>query len=334
MDRQLQDVPGDALRKSGDRTSKAILDDIEGARALHRRVLNCCAQWAQQVKDREPIDLKQAEQLGVQIAGSVCRSPDTALFVAHVDNDLEFSHFFGAATLMAILARYLGMDQAQIEQAATAGLIHDIGHLMVDQIIVKRAGPLSYRETDSVSEHAKFGDFMLKEAGFEDEAIRHAVRHHHERLDGSGYPDGLGKDELPLLTRMLSVVDAYDAMVRDQAYRRAMRASEVFAMLSNSLRGTFDLELLKSLEESVGSMPAGSLVRLNSGRLALVVSNEASKPTEPVVAAFYDIDKGSTLEPELVDLAESKTEAIESVETPGNWGVDVREHLQNLPIAN
>lgn len=135
-------------------------------------------------------------------------------------------------------ARRLGMSAADAERVALAGALHDIGKAEVDEAILSQTGTPTPEEWDQIRHHPAFGYVRLRAAGLDD--IASWVLCHHERMDGLGYPRGLEGDEIPLAARILSVVDAYDAMITDRVYRAARPAHEAVAELRACAGTQFD----------------------------------------------------------------------------------------------
>jgi len=136
-------------------------------------------------------------------------------------------------------ARILGCSGAQIESMQTVGYLHDIGKIGVRDSILNKPGPLTAAEYEIVKKHPAIGDSIVSELGLSPEE-RSIIRHHHERWDGAGYPDGLAGKDIPLLARIVSVVDAFDAMTSERAYRHAMSREESLAELSKNRGKQFD----------------------------------------------------------------------------------------------
>ena len=142
----------------------------------------------------------------------------------------------------------LGLAPERLRDLAVGGLLHDIGKLSIPNDILKRPGPLSQREFDVVEEHPERGRQLLRELGGFSENVQRLVRDHHERLDGSGYPQGLGRDELGLDTRILNVCDVYDALMSRRVYRAAWTHEEAVRLLRGSAGTIFDARCVDALE--------------------------------------------------------------------------------------
>jgi putative nucleotidyltransferase with HDIG domain len=151
-------------------------------------------------------------------------------------------------------ASILNCSGAQLEAVRTAGYLHDIGKIGIRDSILNKPGPLSTDEFEIVKKHPSIGDSIVSELGLSPEE-RSIIRHHHERWDGAGYPDGLHGEQIPLLARILSVADAFDAMTSKRAYRNAMSHDQSFAELLKNRGKQFDPLALDALLEVVKKNP-------------------------------------------------------------------------------
>jgi len=148
------------------------------------------------------------------------------------------------------VARILGCSGAQLESVQTVGYLHDIGKIGVADSILNKPGPLTAEEYEIVKKHPVIGESIVSELGLSPEE-RSIIRHHHERWDGAGYPDGLSSEDIPLLARIVSVVDAFDAMTSKRAYRNAMSQEESIAELLKNRGKQFDPSALDAFLEVV-----------------------------------------------------------------------------------
>ena len=156
------------------------------------------------------------------------------------------------------LGMKLGLPQEQVEALRVAGMIHDVGKVAVPDAVLLKAGPLTAAETEIIRRHPVEGERICAPL----KSLRRVlpiVRHHHERMDGSGYPDGLRGDAIPLAARILQIVDVYDALTTDRPYRQAYTDSEAVAILYDEAdRGWLDRELVR-IFAPVAAAPKGTL---------------------------------------------------------------------------
>jgi diguanylate cyclase (GGDEF)-like protein/putative nucleotidyltransferase with HDIG domain len=159
-----------------------------------------------------------------------------------------YDHSGTVADLAAVIAELLGLPREHVAQVRTAGLLHDVGYLDVDDQIFAKGEPPSDAEWDEVASHAERGARILARCGFGE--IATWVRHHHERVDGEGYPDGFAGDAIPLESRILHVADAYEAMTRGHSYQPVMTAEAAMAELERLAGSQFDAGCVAALRRS------------------------------------------------------------------------------------
>ncbi|HDQ15346.1 MAG TPA: HD-GYP domain-containing protein [Sediminispirochaeta sp.] len=210
--------------------------------------------------------------------------------------------------LSVMIGRGLKLPSYQLINLATAAVLHDSGMSRIPQAILDKKGALSEKERQLVNTHTIHSYRIIsRELGYPEEVGRTAL-YHHERWDGKGYPKQLKGKEIPLTARILSVVDAYEAMVRDRPYRDSMIGYRAMRQLLNDNSRRFDSEILKVFLKSMGIYPVGSIVILNDGSVARVVGNHEGVPLRPKVKLLVN-NSGRTLGPELQRIIDLYKEA-------------------------
>ena len=266
------------------------------------------------------LDLSFTLDLVDQIAGSIAREPSALLSVARLKNhdDYTYLHSMAVCGLMISLGKKLGLEAGQLRRAGMAGLLHDVGKAAVPLAILNKPGKLSDDEFAVMREHPIVGAQMLMEADAGYDLLDVAL-HHHEKFDGSGYPHGLRGEEITLYARMASVCDVYDALTSHRPYRKGWTPAEAMHNML-SWRGHFDPALLHSFVRSIGIYPVGSLVRLASGRVALVVQAGEKSLLKPKLHVFWSLHARREVKPEIVDLGDSFcTDSITGAEEGSLW---------------
>lgn len=238
-------------------------------------------------------------------------------------DDYTFMHCVAVGTFMIALGKQLGMSDAELVDAGTAGLLHDVGKSVVPDEVLNKPGRLTDAEYDVMRQHPQLGYRMLRDAGYQDSVALEVVLHHHERLDGRGYPDGLKGDQVTRLARMGAVVDVYDAVTSDRCYHKAVPPTAVLKMLLNESGSHFDAQIVHTFIKTVGIYPNGALVKLHSGRLAVVMEQSEAHALTPRVRVFYSTKSKMPISKFDLDLSVEKGDGIVGFEDPREWGFDL-----------
>lgn len=242
-------------------------------------------------------------------------------------DDYTYMHSVAVCGLMTSLSRQLGLTPDQTRQAALGGLMHDIGKAGIPESLLRKPEKLTDEEWGKMRAHPQLGHGLVAEGAYGDTAAD-VVLHHHERIDGSGYPHGLAGAAISLCARMCSVCDVYDAVTSHRPYKAPWPPAEAIRKLAEWVPHHFDEGIFQAFVKAVGIYPVGSLVRLQSKRLAVVVEHNEKALLKPKVKVFYSIVSQSRLPPEVVDLADRhSTQRIVSREDPRAWALTRIEEL-------
>ena len=273
-----------------------------------------------------------------EISMSVLRNPDALLSLARMKNrdDYTYMHSVAVCALMVSLARQLGLDDKQTRQAGLAGLLHDIGKMMIPLEILNKPGKLTDVEFDVIKSHPAEGHKMLlKGVGIGDIA-QDVCLHHHEKVDGSGYPEKLANEQISLYAKMGAVCDVYDAITSDRPYKKGWEPAEAIRKMAEWSKGHFEPNIFEAFVKSVGIYPVGSLVRLESDRLGVIVEQTEKSLLTPKVKVFFSIKSNIRIVPEILDLSKPACkDKITSHEDPTKWSIsDLYELWSGLPAVS
>ncbi|MEO5687013.1 MAG: HD-GYP domain-containing protein [Burkholderiaceae bacterium] len=274
------------------------------------------------------IDAEAFMPLVQEISDSVIRNPGAIVSLARLktQDDYSYMHSVAVCALMVALGRELGYDEQQCRTAGTAGLLHDVGKALMPLDILNKPGKLTDAEFEVMRSHPMRGFEVLQEAHGTDTAAMEVCLHHHERFDGGGYPHKLPNDKLNQLVRMGSICDVYDAITSNRPYKLGWDPADSIGKMA-SWKGQFDPTVFATFVKSVGIYPTGSLVRLQSDRLAVVIEQNASALTAPVVRVFYSLKSGMPVSLQRLDLSGGTSDRIAGRESPDKWNFTFLDEL-------
>jgi putative nucleotidyltransferase with HDIG domain len=258
-----------------------------------------------------------------EIAASVMRNPSALISLARLKkiDDYTYMHSVAVCALMIALARQLKLDDHATRQAGLAGLLHDIGKMATPVAILNKQGKLTDQEFAIVRQHPVAGHQMLLMASGVGPIALDVCLHHHEKMDGSGYPEQLQGEAISLHARMGAVCDVYDAITSDRPYKTGWCPADSLRKMAGWSKGHFDEAVLLAFVRSIGIYPVGTLVRLASGRLGVVIEQQTGKSLlMPKVKVFFSTNTLSHIAPEVLDLAgPGLQDRIVSCEDAATW---------------
>jgi len=231
------------------------------------------------------IDAEQA-RLGLrQIASSLESNIAAMVWLTRIHHADEHTaeHSINVAILAMGLARSLEWTEEQIEQAGLAGLLHDLGKLKLDSAIVNKPKRLNEEEMEYVKQHSRLGYELLRDDERIHPDVARAVLEHHERPDGNGYPDGKRDYAVLELSKLIAVVNAYDAMTSHWPFRPPISHHDALGVLWRERRCQFDPGMVEQLIQFLGWVTPGIVVRLNNGNFAVVLQTSQEHRLWPVV---------------------------------------------------
>ncbi|HYD96382.1 MAG TPA: HD-GYP domain-containing protein [Noviherbaspirillum sp.] len=274
------------------------------------------------------IELDRVEPVVQNITESILRNPGALTGLLRIKNkdDYTFLHSVSVCTLLVAFCRSAGLDAATTREAGLGGLLHDTGKALVPDAVLNKPGRLTDAEFDIIRKHPKDGyDILLRTPGV-GEIPLDITLHHHERMDGSGYPDRLPGERIGTLAQMAAIVDVYDAITADRCYHKGMPAAVALRKIYEWSKFHFNAQHVQAFMRCVGIYPVGTLVLLESGRLGVVTEPHETNLLAPKVNVFFSTRSNTYIKPVEVDLSRplglGGGDKILSHELPEKWRVD------------
>jgi len=269
------------------------------------------------------------------IADAVLGDDGALVSLCRIKNrdDYTFQHCVSVSALLMTLCNSIGgYSSDDLIQIGFGGLFHDVGKMKTSNSILNKPGRLTEKEFETIMAHVNDGlDYLRGERCLSEPVLR-IVAEHHERYDGSGYPRGLSKGQISKVGQMAAIIDVYDAITSRRAYRSALEPTVALKRIYEWGGRHFDAGLVHSFVNAMGIYPVGSLIRLHSGRLAVVIRQGGENLLQPLVRIVYNAAKGHRVPSQDVDLASPGCQDhIVGDETPENWGIDVMKYIAKGP---
>ncbi|PLW82045.1 diguanylate cyclase [Kineobactrum sediminis] len=328
------------LEQYGDKSN--FVDEKPRAEAALEALVGDVCDIFEQVGNGGKIDVIQLKKSVEPLIGSISRNPDACLWISRLKQHDEYSyqHALSSAIWAVSLGRELGFSRQDLRSLAMGGMLMDVGKLQIDSGLLKAERQLTNSESAQMQDHVNHGLTILQDSGIINHDVTSMVAYHHERYDGSGYPFGMKGDEIPPVARIAAIVDTYGAITSNRGYAAAISPSNAIRVLYEARNTDFQAELVEAFIRAIGVYPAGTLVELSSGEVAVVIAEYRTRRLRPKVLVLLDKNKQQLPKATLLDLQDvclaGKQEAINIARSlePGAYGIDLAcLELENARIS-
>ena len=268
--------------------------------------------------------------LAGEITESVSRNEYAMTILTRIrhHSTYQWEHSINSGVLMCGFCLFLGIKKEVVEQITLGAMLHDVGTAKVPKGIIEKQDKLTKNEMSVVQKHVSWGYDMCKRDGFDAPVIVDMVVNHHERLNGSGYPRGISGDKISKLSRMVAIVDVYDAMTGDKSYKKGIQPIEALRYLIGA-KDLFDQDLVQKFIKYIGVNPVGSLVKLTSEMLGIVIEGNREEPLKPLVKVFYSLKLNTRISPKTIDLTTEPVEIVSSVRGE-DYNINVAKIIKDI----
>ena len=313
-----------------DQSDEAIAADIEAqwaeSKKIHAEAVKVASDVLHDARIGKQVEVEQARPVVANITEAVLGDDGTLLSLCRLKqrDAYTFQHAVSVATLLVTFSNAIGgYSYHQMIDIGLGGLFHDVGKMRIPDAILNKPGRLTEMEFVRMKTHVVEGiNYLTGIPGFSESIIRVAAEHH-EKFDGSGYPSGIAGAEISLVGQMASIVDVYDAITSIRIYRTPLEPSDALKRIFEWGGQHFDEALVQKFIKAIGIYPVGSLVRLKSGRLAVVLRQGVKNLLLPFVRVVYHAGRGHRLPPHDLNLAAPDCQDhIVGYEMPSHWGID------------
>lgn len=310
---------------------KSDADALKDAQNLYTQAKTVQSRMFKRIRQGVPVKVTELMSLSHDMMESLFDNPNalSCLTLIKDKNDYLLEHSLNSSILMGLFARHLGFDRELIDELGQGGMMMDVGMATLQNSLLEKSSALNAEELSLMRTHVDYGIKLLKDANIESEVVLDVVANHHERLDGSGYPAGKSGDQLSVYARMAAIVDTYDALTSDRPWRKALTPTQSLKSLLSNSQGKLDQQLVQQFVRCMGVHPVGSLVKLKSGKLGIVVRMNKEDPLCPVVRTFYSVRSNHYSEIKEVDLARVQ-DKIECGVRPDDFKIDLPKFFKEV----
>lgn len=240
---------------------------------------------------RSNVNFDEIKRFGIKLVSEILRNRNAMVHLTEIrtHDDYTFSHSVDVASLAVLVASNLGYTEDKLRELAIGALLHDVGKVQVNPELLNKPSSLTDDEMANMRGHALFGFEILRR---QRERLSlpaiHIALQHHEKFDGSGYPRGLKGDDILFHARIVAIADVYDAITSDRPYRKALLPHDAFEIMQMSAGFHFDPAILPAFLSRIAVYPIGTIVKLNTGDIGVVIFVEPGLPTRPVLRLIMD----------------------------------------------
>jgi putative nucleotidyltransferase with HDIG domain len=300
-----------------------VSEELVRARELKREAKKTVQGIMEEVRLGKRIKTDQAEAVVDKMVESIFRNQDALISLGRIKQMDEYTyvHSMSVCVLMLAFGKQLGLNAQQLREAGVGAMLHDVGKMKVPLEILNSRKPLSDDEYMQMKKHVEYSHALLSETRGISELSIDLASQHHERVDGKGYPRGLRGEEISVFGKAAAIADVYDAMTSQRCYQQRHEPTEVLKKLYE-WSGSYSSELVQQFVRCVGIYPVGTLVRLESGLLGIVLAHGKDSLLKPLVRVVYDTNRDRyVVTPYDLELSEKENEKVVGYESLDEWGI-------------
>ncbi|MCM2327931.1 MAG: HD-GYP domain-containing protein [Lysobacter sp.] len=284
--------------------TRTVEEEIAPARTAFDRSSEMLRKLASDVWAGHPVEIARVEEVVDEMVESMVRNPDALMWVAKLRaRDLTtYGHGLQVAVYLVAFGRHLGFPRAELSQLGTIGLLLDIGKMKLPRELLEKQGKLTAEEFETAKSHVTLGLEILAATPNWPVEVLEGIAQHHERMNGSGYPQALKADAIGIFGRMAGIADCFAALTKSRPYAEAVSSYEALRSITGWGGDYFHAPLTEQFVQAIGVFPVGSLVELSTGEVAVVVSHNKVRRLKPRVLLLTGPDKTPAAYPIMVDL--------------------------------
>ena len=329
--RKPAEVASDAGRKRASyEVEVPVEEELPAAKPIYKETLKAAKTIIDRLRQSGELDMELAEQTVAPVMDSVLRNPNAMTWLARMKliDSYIYQHSVNSCVWGLAFGRHLGLDKQSIYEIGLGCMLFDVGKTQLSPMLLAKSGTLTDAEMRVMRTHVEHGVAILRNTAGVTERMVKMVHSHHERFDGSGYPDGLKGNEIPTFAKIAGMVDCYDALVSPRPYAVQLSSYDAVREIYKWRGNLFQPEVVEQFMQVVGAFPTGSVVELNTGAVGVVISQNESRRLRPRLMLILDEKKQRLSRFETIDLLHdnvwSNTEKfwIDKHVDPAVYGID------------
>ncbi len=318
-------------RKPERRCLVPLRQEINKAEAIKKEAKQTVRNIMEEARFGKRITTEKVEPVVEKMIESILRNQDALICLGRIKEADEYTymHSMSVCVLMISFGKYLGFSDRQLKEAGIGAMLHDVGKMKVPLKILNSRRPLSDGELNQIKRHVEYSNVLLEETGGIADISVILASEHHERVDGTGYPNGLKGDQISFYGQAAAIADVYDAMTSRRCYQRRYEPTEVLKKLFE-WSTHYNPDLVQHFIRCIGIYPVGSLVRLQSGLLAVVIQHTDKDLLHPLVRVVYNIKRDKFVLTYDIDLSQPGKDGEDRIvcsESSDQWRIRTERYL-------
>ncbi len=296
------------IKVSANNTPRAkMAEDVKQAKAIFNESKDIQKSLFSQALSGANIELSPVIEVCNKSIDAIFNNPDSLACIVNIREKDQYllEHSVAVSVYITLFARYLELDRNVIEQLSVGAFLHDIGKIMIPDEILNKPGKLTEEEFTVMKTHANHSINIIEKTPNVSELSLEIAALHHEKLDGTGYPFQVKAENISQYGRMITICDIFDALTATRVYKKSFSHPKGFAILRElAQKNHLDVGLVEHFIKCIGVFPIGSLVQLDSKKLAIIEERNENSPTKPKVRSFYSVKANNFVKTEDIDLSE------------------------------
>ncbi|MEW6989144.1 HD-GYP domain-containing protein [Colwelliaceae bacterium 6441] len=280
----------------------------------------------------KPLDLSPVIEITDKTIDEIFKNPDALACVINIRNMDEYllEHSVSVSVLMTIFSRFINIEKAIIQQLSIGAFLHDVGKIMIPEKVLNKPGKLTDAEFTTMKTHVNHSIEIIQNTPGISELSLEVAALHHEKLDGAGYPYNIKAKDISSYGRMIAICDIFDALTAHRCYKNGYSHIKAFSILRNLAdKNHLDKRLVDQFIKCMGVYPVGSLVELNSNKVAIVEQKNESDPTNPKVRSFYNAEQNHYIMAKDIDLSKDNDFIVKGVRAD-DFDLDMNKIIEFL----
>lgn len=342
-----------SVKQFDEKRDSRFSEHLFRARKIYNKTRSYISKTYSDIKSNLRVNVTSAKSLVADMTENIMVNPNAMQWLTYLKERHEYTltHSINVCILALTFGRHLQLDRRELELLGLGALLHDIGKLKTPSEVLDKPGKLTPEEYEIMKAHPVEGHKILKQDEQMPLESLEIVLHHHERINGKGYPDKLAGDHISLITKMSSIVDVYDAITSDRCYHDGISPYKALQNIYSWAKNDFDKQLVEEFMACMGIYPVGTIIELNDGQSGIVLSATAKTRLRPIIMLVKDTNKSYYKQRRVLNLStqtwDEKTKRIEikQVIEPKESDIDVKlileeesmtpeERLNDTSLAN